>query len=280
MKESYLFDMTLNNIVFEGRNKAYGAYKLRSIYHRHITIAAIVAVATFSAGLVGPLVNSMVAGEKEKYVKPTLTIKDPVVIYLPPPPVAPQPEKAPALPATPEKVKIATEVYADTKVVRDKDVVKEVELANQEDLKNANFGTAKEEGIKPDNLNTTLPEDALNGIDGGTGETAPADEALIYADVMPQFEGGMDDLMKYLQRKMRYPGAAQSAGIEGTVVVTFIVDRTGKVSNVQVLKGLGFGTDEEAMRVVKGMPDWTPGQQNGRPVAVRYTLPIKFSLKK
>lgn len=280
MKESYLFDRTLNNIVFEGRNKAYGAYKLRSAYHRHITIATIVATAIFSGGLIGSMVNSMLAGEADKYVKPTYIIKEPVVLYLPPPPVQPQPEpeKASAPSAVPEKIKVATEAYAEMKVMRDEDVTKEVELADQKDLAGANFGTTKVEGAKPDALAGLMQEEDLEGIDGGTGEAVPP--VMNFADQMPEFKDGMDALMDYLGRKMRYPRPAQAAGIEGTVVVTFVVDRNGEINDVKVLKGLGFGIDEEAIRVVQGMPRWSPGMQNGKPVAVRFTLPVKFSLRK
>lgn len=281
MKESYLFDMTLNNIVFEGRNKAYGAYNLRKAYHRHIAIAAILAIAIFSAGLVGPLVNSIWAGDSEKYVKPTYIINEPIVIHLPPPPTIPDPvpEKAPVAPATPEKVEVATAAYAEMKVTRDELVTKEGELANQDELGDVIFGTAKVDGVKPSELDAVIPADDLNGIDGGAEEPAP-NAVFENAEILPSFEGGMDDLVKYLSKKLRYPAPAQSAGVEGIVVVSFVVDRNGEINDVKVLKGLGFGTDEEAVRVVKSMPNWNPGRQNGQPVAVRYTLPIKFSLKK
>lgn len=280
MKESYLFDMTFNNIVFKGRNKAYGAYKLRRVYHRHILIAAIVAIAIFSGGLIGPIVNNIFFGAPEKYVKPVYDIIEPVTIILPPPPVKPDPEKVVLPPAAPEKVEVKTEVYVKPEIVPDNTPLKETELANQEDLKNANFGTKKVEGIDPADLPAIVPADDLNGIDGGTG-TEPAPETKIhdFAEVMPEYNGGLGAMSKYLSRKLNYPAAARSEGIEGTVVVTFVVGRNGDIEDVKVLKGLGFGTDEEAMRVIKSMPRWKPGKQNGVPVAVRYTLPIKFALR-
>ncbi|MBC5775946.1 energy transducer TonB [Pontibacter sp. KCTC 32443] len=280
MKESYLFDMTFNNIIFKGRNQAYGAYKLRRVYHRHIIIAAILAIAIFSGGLIGPLVNNIFFTPPERYVKPVIDIIEPITIVLPPLPVDPEPVKETAPTAAPEKVKVKTEVYVANKIVPDDAPVKETIIANQEDLQNANIGVEKVDGVKPSDLPVTMPSDDLIGIDGGTGTEENTDNSIKdFAEIMPEYEGGFDALAKYMGRKMIYPGAARSAGIEGTVVVSFVVSRNGAIEDVKVLKGLGFGTDEEAMRVVRSMPRWKPGKQNGTPVAVRYTLPIKFALK-
>ncbi|NDK54727.1 energy transducer TonB [Pontibacter fetidus] len=278
MKESYLFDMTFNNIIFKGRNQAYGAYKLRRVYHRHIIIAAIITIAIFSGGLIVPLVNNIFFSTPEKYVKPTLVIEDPIIIDLPPlPPVKPEQKQKTVPPAAPEKVK--TEVYSAPKVVPNNAPVKETLIANQDELKNAVAGTEKIDGVKPSELPVTPPAD-LEGIDGGTGEAGNNTTTIHdFAEIMPEYQGGFDALAKYLSRKLVYPTAASKAGVEGTVVVTFVVGRNGDIEDVKVLKGLGFGTDEEAARVIQRMPRWKPGKQNGVPVAVRYTLPIKFALK-
>jgi periplasmic protein TonB len=96
---------------------------------------------------------------------------------------------------------------------------------------------------------------------------------------MPSFPGGETEMLKYLGKNIRYPAAAQRAGVEGLVVLSFVVSKTGEISEIQVIKNLGAGTDEEAVRVVKTMPKWTPGKQNGRTVPVRYTLPVRFTIK-
>lgn len=101
-----------------------------------------------------------------------------------------------------------------------------------------------------------------------------------YVDQMPQFKGGEGEMHKFLGSNIKYPDAAISNGLEGLVVVSFVVEKDGKISEVQTVKSLGQGTDEEAMRVVKLMSGhWTPGSQKGEVVRVRYTLPIKFALK-
>lgn len=98
-------------------------------------------------------------------------------------------------------------------------------------------------------------------------------------EVFPRFPGGNDALMRYLSKNLRYNSTAIEFGISGRVFISFVVQADGSISEVKVLKGLGYGLDEEAVRVVKVMPRWLPGTQNGRPVAVAY-LPIQFSLRK
>lgn len=95
----------------------------------------------------------------------------------------------------------------------------------------------------------------------------------------PEFEGGMAALGQYLSDNLRYPAAAEKVKAQGRVFVNFIVDKTGEVSDVKILKGIGFGADEEAIRVVQNMPRWKPGSQSGQPVNVRFNLPINFTLE-
>lgn len=112
------------------------------------------------------------------------------------------------------------------------------------------------------------------------GGSAP-DSMQIFTIVedMPTFPGGVQELLKYLGRTMRYPRTAQNAGISGVVYVTFVVDENGNVTNPRVSRGIGGGCDEEAIRVVKAMPQWEPGRQRGQPVRVQYNLPIRFIAK-
>jgi protein TonB len=96
---------------------------------------------------------------------------------------------------------------------------------------------------------------------------------------MPDFPGGEEELMKFLKSNIVYPQMAKESGIQGTVYVTFVVTKDGKVKDSQVLRGIGGGCDEEALRVVKIMPDWKAGKQNGQAVPVQFNLPIKFILQ-
>ncbi|MBE0639962.1 MAG: M56 family metallopeptidase [Bacteroidales bacterium] len=95
---------------------------------------------------------------------------------------------------------------------------------------------------------------------------------------MPQFPGGDEARMKYMVENIKYPDEAKKKGIQGTVYVTFVVEKDGKISDVKVLRGIGGGCDEEAVRVIKNMPVWTPGKQRGEAVRVQFNTPIRFAL--
>jgi protein TonB len=110
---------------------------------------------------------------------------------------------------------------------------------------------------------------------------APAEEAkLIFSVVeqMPEYPGGEEALKEYLTKNLAYPEFAKENGIHGTVYISFVVEKDGSISDVKVLRGIGGGCDEEAIRIVKRMPKWIPAKQNVRTVRVQYNLPIKFNL--
>jgi len=110
-------------------------------------------------------------------------------------------------------------------------------------------------------------------------ETAEEEQIFTVVEDMPQFPGGEAALFKYLGENMKYPAMAKDAGVSGVVFVTFVVGKSGQVSNVEILRGIGAGCDEEAIRVVQNMPKWSPGKQRGKEVTVQYNLPIRFTLK-
>ena len=103
-------------------------------------------------------------------------------------------------------------------------------------------------------------------------------EPLTIVDEMPEFPGGPEALYPYIGKNLRYPEQAVEEGIEGVVFLSFVVETDGRISNVNVLRGIGGGCSEEALRVVKGMPNWKPGKQRGKEVRVKYNLPIRFKL--
>jgi protein TonB len=105
------------------------------------------------------------------------------------------------------------------------------------------------------------------------------DVPRVGAEHMPEFEGGDAGIFRYLKENTNYPILAKEAGIQGVVHLKFVVGKNGKIRNIEVLKGVNKLLDEEAIRVVRDMPDWKPGTQHGKPVSVYYTLPIKFTLR-
>lgn len=103
-------------------------------------------------------------------------------------------------------------------------------------------------------------------------------EIFTVVEESPSFPGGDVARIKFLQQNIVYPQMARESGIQGTVYVTFVVERNGNVTDVRVLRGIGGGCDEEAVRVIKAMPKWQPGKQRGKPVRVQFNMPIKFTL--
>jgi protein TonB len=158
---------------------------------------------------------------------------------------------------------------------------KQTELPpDQDDLNKAvNIGTEDIEG-KDEPIPTEDP-DAVKGkeIDMPVAvEAEDKNQVFITVEQNPEFAGGMNALLKFLQKNLHYPTPAVNANVMGKVYMQFVVGQDGNISKVDVLKGIGFGCDEEAQRVVKLMPKWSPGRQSGRAVAVRFTLPISFQL--
>ena len=126
--------------------------------------------------------------------------------------------------------------------------------------------------------NTLIEDDWLPDLSKDEPEIDDIDFVLI-APVMPEFNGGTAAMMKYITQNIKYPKLAAETGISGRVFVGFIVEKDGSLSNIELLRSIGGGCDEEALRVVRSMPLWNPGMQRGMPVRVKLTLPVKFTLK-
>lgn len=110
-------------------------------------------------------------------------------------------------------------------------------------------------------------------------EVIEEQEIFQVVESMPEFPGGEEARIQFLRDNIKYPQMARESGIQGTVYVTFVVEPDGRVTGVRVLRGIGGGCDEEAVRVVKAMPRWIPGKQRGKPVRVQFNMPIKFTLQ-
>jgi TonB family protein len=118
-----------------------------------------------------------------------------------------------------------------------------------------------------------------NGSKVQSGGVVQDERVFTQVEVMPQFgNGGEDDLASYLKNNLKYPAEAKEKKIKGTVYVSFVVDKTGKVRDAKILRGVGYGCDEEVLRIVKSMPDWIPGKDKGTAVNVQYNLPVNFTL--
>lgn len=129
-------------------------------------------------------------------------------------------------------------------------------------------------------LDTEADEDTeVEIVEVEEEEVINEQEIFTIVEDMPSFPGGEAKLMEYLGKNTKFPPLAKDAGIQGIVYVTFVVAQDGSIDNVKVLRGIGGGCDEEALRVIKNMPKWTPGKQRGRAVRVQYNIPIRFILR-
>ena len=135
------------------------------------------------------------------------------------------------------------------------------------------------EDDQPEVQSADMVEDMSVDLPSGGGEkTEKEDEIFVAVEDQPQFPGGKSELFRYLRNTINYPRSAKEAGIEGTVIVNFVVNKDGSITDVQVQRGVTEKLNQEAKRVVRDMPDWNPGKQRGKPVRVRYRVPIRFSL--
>lgn len=273
MDNAQLANASLNDIVFEGRNRAYGAYVLRRIYGRHVTRAMIIGTAIFSLLVFFPLIAQFI---KDQQPKEELNLKENVLMDAPPldetkPPPPPPPPEAPP----PPPPKLTTIKFTPPVVKKDEEVKKE-EVPDQEELKDKTVATVTVKG------NTDAPDlSDLSGEGNKVVEDVVENKVYTYVEQMPQLPGGGGNaaIVAAIQKATRYPPLALRNQVEGRIFVSFTVNAEGDVSDVKVVKGLGSGLDEETIRAVKTLPKFIPGKQNGRAVSVSFTVPITFKIQ-
>lgn len=268
-------DATLDDIVFANRNQAYGAYSLRKEYPRTVTRALIIGGILFTVGVLTPTIITALTPEPEEQAMVEVDL-----MKLPPPPIDPN-EPPPPPPPPIEVPKVNTVKFLPPEVKPDEEVPEETPPPAVEELKEAVAAEKTQEGDPNAEEVIAAPEASAGPTRAEVVvEAAPKDDEIFtVVEQQPEFPGGLAALGQFLGKNIRYPAAAQRANVSGRVFVSFVVNTDGSIQDVQVLKGLGFGTDEEAQRVVKSMPKWRPGKQSGRPVRVKYNLPINFTLE-
>lgn len=251
-----------DDIVFEKRNREYGAYTIRKVYSRNVILALVVTLVIIALAMSYPAIVSYfseeeVAKEPAKTVKYTDLAPPPPIDKVKPPPKLdiPPPVKA-AIKFLPPKVtekEIVEEEIPTVKELEKNEVAPETTEGNGEIVFDEPVEVPKEEGEDPNKIYMIVEQPA-------------------------EYMGGMAAMMKFIGQQMKYPPQARRMGIEGSVYVEFVVNAEGSISDVKVIKGIGGGCDEEAVRVVSKMPPWKPGKQNGKAVRSRFVLPVKFVL--
>jgi protein TonB len=267
---------TLDDIVFAERNKAYGAYSLRKGYSKTVYRALIIGSALFLIAMAAPTIINVLTPEEEVPVEVEVDL-----MKIPPPPIDPN-EPPPPPPPPVEVPKVNTVKFLPPEVKPDEEVPEETPPPTVEELKEAVAAEKTQEGDPNAEEAIAAPEETAGPtrVEAAV-EVAPKKEEEVFTVVeqQPEFPGGTSAMYAWLSKNMRYPAAASRANISGRVFVSFVVNADGSIQDVQVMKGLGFGTDEEAKRVVQQMPKWRPGKQSGRPVRVKFNLPINFQLE-
>lgn len=264
------------NLVFKNRNQSYGAYELRSQSASNTMRALFIAAPLFILLFASPKIYSLIKGDKT--IDKNISFDDMLVIERAPIVEIPKPQEKMEMPKSePIKEKIKMVKLPSNPVVVNKPIA--VDPPTIDEVENAIVGPVTQNGKETDL--TSFPSEG-NGSGIATGSGTGADENAIYdgtsIEIYPEFEGGMKGWEKYLQRNLRYPSEAQELTLQGKVYVSFVVEKDGSISNVTLVRGVHRSLDEEAARVIKKSPKWRPGIQNGRPVRVRYNMPISFAI--
>lgn len=253
-------EQSWDEMVFERRNREYGAYLLRKGYDRNVSVGLIVTVLVVTLLLLSPYLAKWLGGDDAAV---TTAPRKLVYTELSAPPPIDKPKPLPPAVQLPRLKKVIK--FVPPKVVKE-DVVDRVPVIDE--LRVNDTGATEVDG----------PVAVV--FDEPVEEVVAADDNELFTvvDQQPEFAGGYDALMAFIKQNMQYPNNARRMRIEGTVHVGFIVSKTGEISDVTVLRGFMTECDKEAVRVVKLMPPWKPGKQNGRNVNVRFILPLRFRL--
>ncbi len=275
MSKIDLISSEWTDLVFEGRNQAYGAYKLRKgTTKRNIWSLIIVTLAAILLFL-GLQLQRMV--EANKTVENTQAVE---LSALEQKKKEAKVEKKEIIKTEPEKVveKVKSSVKFTAPVIKKDNEVKEEDEIKLEEVEKSNkaIGTFTVEG------NDEVGGEVLKAKEEIKAPEPPKQEEnkiFTVVEQMPMFPGGDAALMQYLSSNIHYPAVAAENGVQGRVVVGFVVERDGSITDVNVMRSVDPSLDREAVRVVKNMPRWTPGKQNGSAVRVKYQVPVMFRLQ-
>lgn len=268
-----------SDLLFENRNKEYGAYVLRHQTGTRNIISIIAVLIIFALAMALMVAKNAIDSYRAKNVAHTMVMD-----------------------VTMWKDKMPEAKVERAEPVRQEEVEKVVDKV-RESIKFVAPVIKKDDEVDPEDQMRTQEElmssrAAIGGFDvignSETGEVLRAKEVLVTEPVkpkeeetkiftvveqMPSFPGGTGALMQYLSRNIKYPPVAEENGIQGRVICSFVVERDGSVTDVRIEKGVDPSLDKEAIRVVSSMPKWIPGRQNGQSVRVKYTLPVTFRLQ-
>jgi len=251
---------TFDEIVFEHRNKEYGAYTLRKKYNRNVIIALLIGIVIMASAIITPYLNAKAAENRQKRTEREVAIEmenldQPNETVAPPPPPPPPPQDVV------QQAKYVPPVVVDS-----------VKPEEAQQLMTADEAQVE---IQNEDVNIEIVEEVKEEVQ----EEEPEPEPFVVVEEMPMFPGGDAALLTYIAEHTNYPEVAKENNIQGRVIVRFCVTSKGTINQVSVLKGVDPELDKEAIRVVESLPGFKPGKQGGKPVPVWYMVPITFTLK-
>ena len=270
MEINKILSSDILDLLFEDRNKAYGAYDLRKTYKKRLTIALLCTALIALLALGGSLLASSLKKKEGKVDVRELTLAD----------IKQEEEKKPEPPPPPppkqEPPKVEMTKFTPPKIVKDEEVKKDEIPPEVKELEDTKIDVKSQEGIKDEGLAPAVVDEGKQVIE----EKKDDDENTVFTkvEVEASFKGGEREWRKYLERNLDPNAPVENGAAEGTyqIIVQFIVDKEGKISDVKALTSFGHGMEEEAIRVIKRGPDWVPAVQNGRNVKAYRKQPITF----
>ena len=277
-----LYDPKWVDMVFAGKNKEYGAYQLRKgTSGRNIKALLILVIAAALVGgfLAWKVIEQKQAEEQQAYMEAMELAnlqKQAKKEEKKKEQVKPKIEPKKEIPVARETQKFTAPVIKKDELVKEENQVKQMDKLDDK----VAVGSEDKEGVKDRTVEAVRSEIA---VAAPPPPPAPKPEVATkvfdVVEEMPSFPGGNAALMSYLNSNTKYPVVAQENGVQGRVIISFVVERDGSISDVKVARSVDPSLDREAQRVVKSMPRWSPGKQNGSTVRVKYTVPVVFRLQ-
>ncbi|GAA4334180.1 energy transducer TonB [Mucilaginibacter gynuensis] len=258
------------DVVFAERNKAYGAYELRKQNSKRTGTALLIGISLFVFVIALPTIVNAIKGF---IPKPAEKVKITDVILTPPPPVD-QTKKPPPPAVEPPKPKV-DQVRFPPPVVKPDDQVVEKDPPTVKELEVADPGQKDQKGDPTADVRIDEPvgNSDVKQVIEDTGN-----QIFTAVEQQPEFPGGIQKFYDYLGKTINYPAVDRENNVQGKVIVTFVVEKDGSLTDVKALRGPSATLQEEAVRRVKASPKWKPGIQNARPVRVQFTMPVNFTL--
>ncbi|MGD0582226.1 MAG: energy transducer TonB [Bacteroidales bacterium] len=259
MKDRQAFD----DLIFEKRNKEYGAYKLRKNYSRLVNRSLLVAILAVSLAVIIPFLNVLSKPDPYGTRAGTMFVSVQMDKLEPPKEEILIPPSTPPPPASQPAVRYVPPVVVDSIPPTEKQIPTVADVQASPDKNNQEV-----------TVSTSASENELIGDPAGNG-----DEPFMIVEVLPTFRGGnLEKFREWVKNRVVYPQMAEENHIRGKVYLTFVVERDGSVSTVQIVKGIDKLLDDAAVKAIESSPKWSPGLQRGRPVRVRFSIYLNFQL--